>query len=142
MKTCSRCKVPKPLTEFHKHPQTRDRHHSQCKKCSNESKSRSSVKHRDKNKKADAEHRQRNQIWVIEYLKNHSCIDCGEPDPVVLEFDHRGDKIRGISTMFSGYTLENIQAEIAKCDVRCANCHKRKTAKEEGWFKLVYMRES
>jgi hypothetical protein len=79
-------------------------------------------------------------VWVLNYLQSHPCKDCGEKDLVVLEFDHRqGEKKDGdVSTMISRMSLERVKAEVAKCDVRCANCHRRKTAKERGWqFRLL-----
>ena len=70
---------------------------------------------------------------VFEYLLDHPCVDCGEPDPVFLDFDHiesKGAKIAPITKMISnGYCWENILLEIAKCEVRCSNCHRRATAK-------------
>lgn len=74
--------------------------------------------------------------FVVEYLSKHPCIDCGEKDIVVLEFDHKQDKIEAISRMTRGfYSLDTIVNEIKKCEVRCANCHRRKTALQFGWFK-------
>lgn len=72
-----------------------------------------------------------NRRKVREYLSIHSCVDCGEPDVVVLEFDHvRGEKRNSISVMMSrGCTWATIEDEIAKCEVRCANCHRRITHK-------------
>lgn len=62
-------------------------------------------------------------------------VDCGEKDIVVLEFDHvRGEKKMNISSMVSAYCLKTIQGEIEKCDIRCANCHRKKTAKERNYF--------
>jgi len=63
--------------------------------------------------------------------------DCGEPDPVVLEFDHRdpNEKRIGISSMLTS-SKEAILAEIAKCDIRCANCHRRSTAKRFGYYRF------
>lgn len=62
------------------------------------------------------------------------CISCGEADPLVLEFDHRdrGDKEYAISHLCSprGANVKRLEAELKKCDVRCANCHRRKTAIE------------
>ena len=72
------------------------------------------------------------------YLLSHPCIDCGESDPIVLQFDHvRGKKLYNISQAVCGSKLrwQTVLSEIAKCDVRCANCHTRKTAKESGWRK-------
>lgn len=63
---------------------------------------------------------------------------CGETDPVVLDFDHLRDKKENISWLVChGAKLEIITEEIAKCEVRCANCHRRKTAKQFDWYKDV-----
>lgn len=73
-----------------------------------------------------------NQI-VFDLLSQRPCIDCGESDPVVLEFDHRdpATKRAAISEgIHACWSIEDLLEEIAKCDVRCANCHRRKTAQE------------
>ena len=73
--------------------------------------------------------------WVCEYLIDNPCVDCGEEDILVLEFDHRGDspKSKAVSVMInSTYSLKTLIAEVEKCDVRCANCHKRKTIERFG----------
>ncbi len=76
-----------------------------------------------------------NRSLVYTYLSEHPCVDCGENDPAVLEFDHVGTKYRDISLMMrAGFAWTTIQREIAKCVVRCANCHRRKTAREQGIF--------
>jgi len=79
----------------------------------------------------------RNQQLVFDYLLTHPCVDCGESDPIVLEFDHvRGDKKRPLAKLIrQGLSARTIEDEIAKCDVRCANCHRRKTALALGWFR-------
>lgn len=84
--------------------------------------------------------RKRNAQFVWNYLKENPCIECGENDPVVLEFDHRDkeDKILEISQMvLNGNSLKKIKDEIDKCDVLCANCHRRKTAKQFDWYKNI-----
>lgn len=62
--------------------------------------------------------------FVQEYLATHPFVDCGETNPIVLEFEHvRGKKKASISKMaHEGYLLHRSQKEIAKCEVRCANC--------------------
>lgn len=78
------------------------------------------------------------QIRIIEYLRNHPCVDCGEKDIVVLQFDHiRGKKKYLLSTIVSGgHSWETVSKEISKCEVRCANCHIRKTAKDFKYYRL------
>jgi hypothetical protein len=69
------------------------------------------------------------------HLQNNPCIDCGEADIVVLEFDHIGDdkKFNISDATRRGYSLDKVVAEIAKCEVRCANCHRKKTYERGGW---------
>lgn len=56
----------------------------------------------------------------------------------VLEFDHvRGVKRAEVSEM-AGYSLRSARAEIAKCEVRCGNCHRRKTIRERGHWLLEH----
>lgn len=61
------------------------------------------------------------------------CVDCGEKDLRVLDFDHvRGVKIDHIGRMVSGYcSVSTLYAEIDKCEVRCANCHRRITSERK-----------
>ncbi len=76
-------------------------------------------------------YRDRNRLFLDAYLAEHPCVDCGEADIVVLEFDHvRGTKKRALSVLVKhASSLDVLRAEIAKCDVRCANCHRRQTAR-------------
>lgn len=73
---------------------------------------------------------------VLEYLGEHPCVDCEECDPVVLTFDHvRGAKKDNVANLVGrGNKWEVILAEINKCDVRCCNCHMRKTRISLGWM--------
>lgn len=74
--------------------------------------------------------------YVLNYLVSHPCVDCGESDPVVLDFDHQKGKIDNVSDLIKNRnSIELIAKEIDKCVIRCANCHRRKTAKDFGWYK-------
>src|SRR3712207_2550016 len=55
--------------------------------------------------------------WLLAYFEEHPCSDCGEDDPVVLEFDHLGDKAFNIGECLLRYKWETLLAEIAKCEV-------------------------
>ena len=82
--------------------------------------------------------RTENQRLIRAYLREHPCTDCGEPDIVVLEFDHLRDKTAGIGTLVhQGVSWERVLEEIAKCEVACANCHRRRTARRAGYHSWV-----
>ena len=66
--------------------------------------------------------------FLVEYFHSHPCVDCGETDPLVLEFDHRGDKSFEIARGLRDRSWKAILAEMDRCDVICANCHRRRTA--------------
>lgn len=84
------------------------------------------------------------QVWLCEYLSSHPCVDCGEQDITVLEFDHTGTepKVANVSRLVDGtHALATVQQEVAKCEVRCANCHKRMTDRRNpyGTYRLKYL---
>ena len=69
--------------------------------------------------------------------KQHPCVDCGEVDPRVLQFDHViGVKKANVSSLayHNKASKDTLLNEIAKCMVRCANCHVRKTWDSLGYF--------
>jgi hypothetical protein len=140
---CSGCGVLKPVQQFHFRDKPKSRRHSWCSECFN-------AYRRDHYRLNRAEYiqrnsrilRQRGRRWlqrIWEYLLVHPCVDCGESDPLVLEFDHidRSTKRQTVSFLArSGYPWATIEAEIAKCQVRCANCHRSRTARQFDWPKL------
>ena len=143
-KTCSKCNTDKPLTSFHASKARGTQ--ANCKECRKELdkiywKQRSANPKKMMQKKAYCSKR-KNEIrkLIFEYLSQHACVDCGENDPIVLTFDHvRGKKEYNISDLArSSYNVQTVTQEIEKCEVRCANCHMRKTAKDFNWYTHQY----
>lgn len=138
MKRCCRCGVEKPYDQFHRNSLREDGLQSYCKLCKKgidaEIYTRGGEEYKQRKKSRQRVIANRNSRLLFEYLQRHQCIDCGEKDPIVLEFDHvRGQKKYNIADLVRRYgSWETIQAEIVKCEVRCANCHRRVTAKRRG----------
>lgn len=91
-------------------------------------------KDREKLYAAQKRHRVMVRAKLFEFLSTKKCVDCGEKDPIVLEFDHRSskEKFKIVGKMLSGhYSWQSVLNEINKCDIRCANCHRRKTYSEQ-----------
>ena len=142
MRKCTKCKKEKQLEEFNFKFKALGKRQGQCRECT-----RLFVKNHYNSNKAYylKKARKRNdeiRVTLVNYLREYflknPCIDCRESDITVLEFDHTGKvpKFKAVSSMIrSGYPLEKIQKEIKKCEVRCANCHRRRTAKQFKWFK-------
>lgn len=137
-KQCSKCSLIKPLTEFRKQSSSSDGHQTQCKTCHRELEKnhyRSSDKRRTSVRNRATAATNRNHDYVLGVLNESRCVGCGESDSMVLTFDHRyGQKLFNICDgVRNGVSLSNLQKEIAKCEVLCANCHIRKSARELGW---------
>lgn len=140
MKKCTRCKRIKALNEFNYKSRIRRILSAHCRSCSSlyvrNHYLRNKQYYLDKARKRNLKIKEEVQEYVREYLSSHPCVDCNERDILVLEFDHQRDKISSVSKMTKGYaSLDMVKNEVAKCEVRCANCHRRKTALQFGWFK-------
>lgn len=142
MKECYRCKVLKDVSEFRKCSRNSDSLDINCKKCKREMDKRTYNNHIIRNRKVIRESvrrkRRATSLFIIEFLSKHPCIDCGESDIMVLDFDHRGDKVKAVSDLARNSSIKRIRDEMDKCDVRCANCHRRKTMRENNSFKYQY----
>lgn len=91
-----------------------------------------------KTRESKRRQRARKQRTIADYLSAHPCVDCGESDLVVLQFDHRDHRAKefNVSHLLRSGSLERLLTEVAKCDVRCSNCHIRRTASQFGSWRL------
>lgn len=139
---CFKCQIDKNESEFHWKNKSKGTRQGWCKPCHSiwTKKNYAGLSVEAKKAKAAlaAENVLRNKIFVLEYLRKHPCCTCGECDPVVLEFNHLEGKEGNISDMIKqGRSIINLQAEMDKCEVLCANCHRRHTAKIGGHFRYI-----
>lgn len=129
MKVCSQCQKEKD--DFRKW-------RSVCRECENDSNKKYHQKNKDRinHNKAikNRERYQEKREYLVNYLRSHPCVDCGETRVACLEFDHvRGEKVDKISSIINrGW--DALLTEIDKCEVRCANCHAVATANRAGWW--------
>lgn len=144
MKKCTICKTEKDLSEFNKHPSKKDGLQSHCRICNRE-RSKAYYKRNPKTHRENVKRRNKQVALeyaekIFDYLVNHPCVDCGEDDPVVLEFDHLDRETKNFAIgngVRLGLAWARIEKEITQCQVLCANCHRRKTASQLGWHKAT-----
>lgn len=109
-KKCSKCGRELPLTEYYSRGNGKLR--SECKQCH---------KNYVKNK-----YNERKEM-VNKIKGNQGCAKCGESREYMLDFHHKDPSIKddNIARITSNNNkMENIQQEIDKCIVLCANCHR------------------
>ncbi len=143
MKRCARCKLLLEESEFNWIKKGSKLSYN-CKECSRlyirQHYERNKQYYSLKAKKSRAKNRQSNFDYIRRYLETHPCVDCGEKDILVLEFDHKSANAKSgnIGDLVKLHaTVTKLSEEISKCEVRCANCHRRKTLKETNSWRLV-----
>ena len=146
MQVCTVCGKKKTAQDFFYRNKRTNKLHSQCKDCYVVKRRAIWRKHYHK---YGSKYRQRaierNQKLklnlrrqMLEYLADKSCVRCGIKDYRVLEFDHLdpSKKSFGIAQGIHGIlSWPKLLAEIEKCQILCANCHKIRTAEQQGWYK-------
>ncbi|HYD54931.1 MAG TPA: hypothetical protein VEA99_20010 [Gemmatimonadaceae bacterium] len=76
----------------------------------------------------------RQRLW--RFLEGHPCADCGERDPVVLEFHHTLHKDMDLNRLVAGaYSWPRLEEELALGIILCANCHRRREARARGYWR-------
>lgn len=125
LRRCGRCEQLKPLSQFNWRRAGRGQRDNLCRPCR-------SAYHREhylanKQRYVEQAHqrkerlRQERTAYLLEYFARHPCVDCGESDPVVLEFDHLNPELKSFNI---GQSLpyrrwQSILKEIEKCEVVC-----------------------
>ena len=127
-KICTKCKEEKTLDKFLFRNKEEKTYHSACADCYKEIRRKSYLKNKqttlDRNKRNHAKSRE----WFREYKGTLKCNRCPESHPATLDFHHvdSDEKRKNVSKMVNeGYSIKMIKGEIAKCEVLCANCHRK-----------------
>lgn len=142
-KKCSKCGEIKHHSEFHTKKSNKDGLYYHCKDCQREY----TKSHYIKNKQYYIDKAKRNSAIKKDILHKvilghfvTGCVDCGNTDIRVLEFDHLDNKDENVSDMLRAeVNVEKIKDEILKCDVVCANCHRIRTCeRSNNWRSQHY----
>ena len=141
LRTCGRCGLSKPVDEFAWRRRRKRQRDNLCRPCRSAYGRDHYLANRQRYIDAEARRKraratERTRL-LLEFFRDHPCMDCGETDPLVLEFDHLEAKKFNISHQFASRSWKAILEEIEKCDVVCANCHRRRTAHRRGYLRAV-----
>ena len=88
-------------------------------------------KNRDHNTKRTLRRRASLRNWINSRKSTRGCAVCAENNPAVLDFHHRDPETKrlSISSMITfGHGKEQLKEEITKCEVLCANSHRKRHA--------------
>jgi len=126
-KLCGKCGKRKDVSLFSKNSKQADGLQTRCKECMAEYSKKYYRRDRAKRVKTNRDNRAIRRKYLFDYKSSHPCVVCGMSDPRCLDFHHResGDKDSELSLAVARcWSFERIDAEIAKCDVVCSNCHR------------------
>lgn len=139
-KVCSKCEADRPASDFWRRGTGLSPWCKPCHRTRASERYKSPIeKRRIRENNKRKMHTVRLYIWGI--LTRSNCADCGESDPVVLEFDHLDGsaKERDISSL-RDCSIAKLQSEIDKCEVVCANCHKKRTSQRGDHWRVRFQR--
>lgn len=129
-KLCGTCRQSRPPAEFNRKASRPDGLQEVCRECNRASSREYYARNREKHVRVIVERTTKRRAeakeFLVSYLREHPCVDCGMGDLRVLDFDHRPgvDKRSDIMAMVKdGFGIPRLLDEIEKCDVRCRNCH-------------------
>jgi hypothetical protein len=138
---CYRCGHVKPADDFAWRRRRKMQRDSFCRPCRKAYGREHYLANRQRYVDQARENKQRlareRTAYLFQYFAAHPCADCGETDPLVLEFDHLRDKLFNVGSALPYRNWESILAEIEKCDVVCANCHRRRTGRRLGSVRAI-----
>lgn len=128
MKVCGHCKEDKEEVEFNFKDKTKGTRNTICKSCMKISRQADYQNKKERYLERINGNKVKNREWFVEYKKTLECIKCGENHPACIDFHHRDpNEKEGTVSSLAGqtYSIERTKKEIAKCDVLCANCHRK-----------------
>jgi hypothetical protein len=142
-KRCGACRQERPLDDFAQRARSRDGRQGRCRVCYALWYRANAAAHTARVAERKAAQRGKVRSALMAYLLAHPCVDCGEADPRCLDFDHcdPAAKRASISRMVGYASWARILVEIEKCDVRCANCHRKRTAQQFKWWNAIPARD-
>ena len=129
-KVCSKCNLPKDLEDFPVNRTKKDGRGYHCRECHKVYTNRHYTENRDyytEKARKSASKRVPLLRALVRAAKNRPCVDCGQTfPPFAMDLDHiSGEKVICVSHMVKlGYGVPTLRREIAKCEVRCAVCHR------------------
>ena len=147
-KKCNLCKLEKPISDYNKNRSRKDGYQTRCKICDRKRAITYFNSSEEQQKKAllrKKERLQKSQNAICKYLSNHPCVDCGETDILLLEFDHidPDQKFDSVTVMVAdGFRWSKIEEEINKCVIRCLICHRKRTANQQNNYRLRWLFEN
>lgn len=140
-KRCVTCHLDRPLSAYNKRSSAKDGLQARCRDCARAWYVANRVEHGRSTRRRSDEVRRAYQQLIGAYLLEHPCVDCGETDVRCLEFDHEDPAGKSAAVhrlVGSGVAWQRILDEIAKCSVRCSNCHQRRTMLQQGSWREAF----
>lgn len=129
LKFCGKCKKDLEDNKFSKRNKGNS-HGLQawCKKCSNANRRKDYFKNQEREIKVRKDRKDSIREFLVEYKSKLFCAICGENHPATLDFHHVNPEekdFRMADAVKDGYSIKKILEEIQKCQVLCANCHRK-----------------
>lgn len=127
-KICSKCKQELPMSMFRWRNKKLGKVHSQCKACESAAEKirYANSKQRQQSVTEKALLQKENNTNIVNIAKQCGCQKCGELRPYLMEFHHTNpkEKVNTIAHMIKSSSQANLEKELQKCVVLCANCHR------------------
>jgi hypothetical protein len=133
MKICTKCKEEKSIDNFSSKKSSKDGLFIYCKNCVRKINIDWKIANKERTKFNQKERYRRNRKRLNDYKKTLKCSRCSENHPRCLEFHHRdpSTKLTNITYVGNTWGWKRLMEEINKCEVLCANCHRKETFKDE-----------